>query len=375
MRWPPRAASPSLRVTSTLPVLTSCCNWFCPSNFRFMRLPAIRVDCGTDLPFTIATFCQSTRAGASVFTLSTRRRPWAGIFGKMHFDCVAQNVARAAIEGRACGGERDAVAGRQQARHIVARGQIHLDAPGIDCIAANGGVARAVHISRCHDGLDRAVGPHSRNNLVRAERNWPLRACQIMHLRMAAGDKALGLKLRIQLHLQFFGGQFNGRLLRVDIPIISTTPASRWNNKLLPDTCTIFSRQCLCAFPGVPRENGKGSIRRCEAIAAFRRLNRRLTPTARPSPAGQWNVTGLSVRASPESRSNVKAGSCDRTGIGAGLRSTRGLQVDLHFPGATDFPVFEIKSQALVQQRVVAVPFFSVHDDARRLPADPGCLP
>ena len=83
---------------------------------------------------------------------------------------------------------------------VVARCQAHLDASGIDSIFADWRVARAMHISRCHDGFDRSVRPEPRNDFVGAEHDRPLWA-QIVQLRMAAGDKALRFERCVQVQL------------------------------------------------------------------------------------------------------------------------------------------------------------------------------
>ena len=108
----------------------------------------------------------------------------------MDFERVAFHAARSAVSDRARGRQRDAAARRQQARHVLARREVHLDAARIDCILPRCGIARAVHISRRHDGLDRPVRPQRREISSALERDRPLRV-RIVQLRMAAGDKRL----------------------------------------------------------------------------------------------------------------------------------------------------------------------------------------
>ena len=85
--------------------------------------------------------------------------PRAGVARKMNFETVALDVTNSPIEGSARGGQRDTAARRQQARHVVTRSEVHLNASGIDSLSSDRSVARAMHVPCRHNGFDRPVRP------------------------------------------------------------------------------------------------------------------------------------------------------------------------------------------------------------------------
>ena len=133
---------------------------------------------------------------------------------------------------------------------------------------------------------------------------------------------------------------------------------------LSPATCTIFSSGCLGFFRKQRRTKGKDSVPRCDAIAVFRCSNRSSRPRRGllPPASGTLPACPSAPRRNPgqTSRRKLPLGWHFRC---ADCGAPRGLQADLNFPGATDLPGVRNKIARFGAQRVVALSFFSVHDD------------
>src|SRR5271169_1515495 len=83
-------------------------------------------------------------------------------------------------------------------------------------------------------------------------------------------------------------------------------------------------------------------------------------PAVSRRPMEGYRLVGSRLAGIPVKR---HGGRRDMNGVRAGLRATRRLQADLHFPGATDLPRVRNKITRLGEESVVALSLFSVHDD------------